>query len=171
MPAISRSAKIDVHAPAEAILAVLAADVLATVDDPNSMVGHRPIDSGPLREGFRWFQTVAHDRKWCRTDWVVTELRPGQTLEQSMSHFCAHTQRALTGGERWELTAGEDGATLVNLSTWRDHEGLSGWLGKLQRAATGGGDTMDLKRRLAYVQFEAERNAGGGPAGAEPAAG
>jgi hypothetical protein len=157
MPLIHHEEKIDVRAPADAAFAVVARDVAKASEDPNAMTGSRPLDEGPLRPGFRWCQTVVHNRKLCRTDWVVTRLEPAQVLEQDMRHYCADLQRATRGGERWGFAERPDGSTLVTLHAWRLVPGVRGWLQKL----LGSGDALtsvQLRRRLAYVQFAAERS-------------
>jgi hypothetical protein len=167
MPAIALKAKIDVRAPADAAFAVIARDILAVKDDPDAMEGHRPLADGPLRQGFRWRQTLVHERKVCRTDWLVTELRPPWLLEQSMEHLCAVARRELFGGERWELEVAGDGSTVVTLRSWWQRPGLDGWLEKIVGLVTGNWKNVSLKKRLAYVQFEAERAfSGRGQAGA-----
>jgi hypothetical protein len=157
MPTVTHSAKIDVQASADAAFAVVTHDILAVDDDRDSMIGHRPISDGPLREGFRWQQTVVHERKVCRADWVVTELKPPWVLEQTMEHLCAVARREVFGGERWELEVAGDGSTHVTLRSWRLRPGVEGWLAKIGAAAVADATTLSLKKRLAYVQFRAER--------------
>jgi hypothetical protein len=161
MPAITRTAKIEVRAPAEAAFAVVARDILAVKDDPDAMEGHRPLADGPLRKGFRWRQTVVHERKVCRSDWIVTELKPPWLLEQTMEHLCAVARRDVFGGERWELEVGSDGATVVTLRSWWHKPGLDGWLEKISGVVLGNWTNVSLKKRLAYVQFEAEKDFSG----------
>jgi hypothetical protein len=78
-------------------------------------------------------------------------------LEQTMEHLCAISRRVVRSGERWELGDDGEGGTTVTLNTWRCASGLDGWLQKLfgdrQRGAIG----ISLRKRLAYVQFAAER--------------
>jgi hypothetical protein len=109
VPAVHRTAEIDVLAPASAAFAVVAADVLTVNDDPSAMTGHRPLHNGPLRAGFRWQQTVVHERLVCRTDWTVTAVEEPQFLEQESSHLCAVARRVMNGGERWEFSEGDAG--------------------------------------------------------------
>ena len=161
VPAVSHRARIDVRASADAAFAVVAADLLATDDDRDAMVGHRPLQDGPLREGFRWQQTIVHDRKVCRTDWVVTQLRPPWLLEQTMEQLCAVSRRELLGGERWELEVAGDGSTLVTLCAWRLCPGLEGWLQKIRGAGPRNEASLSLSKRLAHVQFTAERRPAG----------
>ena len=158
VPAITRTAKIEVRAPADAAFAVVTRDIVAVDDDPESMQGHRPLMDGPVREGFRWRQTLVHERKMCRTDWLVTEVKPPWRLEQSMEHLCAVARRELFGGECWELEVASDGSTLVTLRSWWQKPGLRGWLEKIAGLVLGNGSDVSLKRRLAYVQFEAEKD-------------
>ena len=68
MPSLTHSATLDVRAPADVAFAVIARDMVKADDDPDAMTGHRPLDDGPLREGFRWRQRVIHNRKECSTD-------------------------------------------------------------------------------------------------------
>lgn len=157
MPAIQQKAEIDVRAPAAAAFAIVAGDVLKTDDDPEAMVGHRPIHAGPLRKGFRWQQTVVHERLVCRTDWVVTAVEEPRLLEQTSSHLCAVAQRVLDGGERWEFDEGDDGSTRVTLHSWRVRQGFSAWLEKVFGSAQSRSLDVSLRKRLAYVQFTAER--------------
>jgi hypothetical protein len=64
------------------------------------------------------------------------------TASEGLSlHLCAVAQRVFDGDERWEFDEGEDGSTRVTLHCWRVRQGLGAW----------------LRKRLAYVQFTAER--------------
>jgi hypothetical protein len=151
MARISHFEEIEVHAPVGAAFAVIADEILAVEAD-----GHRPIDDGPLRVGFRWQQTVVHERAVCRSDWVVTELREPYVLEQLMEHLCLASRRQVLGGERWEFQETADGSTVVTLRAWREREGVLGWLERLFASrvdATG----VSLRKRLAHVQLRAER--------------
>jgi hypothetical protein len=122
------------------------------------MQKRKPLDKGPLRNGFRWCQTVIHNRHECRSDWVVTEFEPPVLLEQSLTHRCAEVSRELEGAERWEMFE-KDGSTLITLSVWWVLPGVRGWLNKL--AGTGQQSRgASVRRRLAYTQFEAERRSG-----------
>jgi hypothetical protein len=162
MPEIHQSAKIEVGAPAAVAFEVIAGDLLEVVDDPDAMSGRRPADGGPLRQGFRWRQWIVHDRQRCLSDWVVTSVEPPFHLQQSMWHFCAVSKSQSFGGERWEFTERGDGTTVVALRSWLVREGLGGWLQKLLTwGGDGGAKCMSLRKRLAYVQFKAERAAGG----------
>ena len=156
MPVIEQKAEIDVRAPAAAAFAIVAGDVLTANDDPEAMARHRPLDSGPLRTGFRWQQTVVHERLVCRTDWTVTEVDEPRVLEQSSTHLCAVARSVLDGGERWEFSEREGGTTCVTLLTWRDRAGLSGWLEKAFGSGPSRAADLSLRKRLAYVQFKAE---------------
>jgi len=162
MPELHKSAEIEVRAPASVAFEVIAGDLLEVVDDPGAMSGHRPADGGPLRRGFRWRQWVVHERQHCLSDWVVTSVESPFHLEQSMWHFCAVSKSQTFGGERWELMERGEGSTLVSLRSWIVRDGPGGWLQKL---LTGGCDSeardLSLRRRLAYVQFKAEHQAGG----------
>ena len=158
VPEIHDSAEIEVRAPAAVAFEVIAGDLQKVVDEPDSMAGRRPADGGPMRRGFRWRQWIVHERRRCMSEWVVTSVEPPLRLEQSMWHFCAVAKNQVTGGERWELTEQDDGSTLVALRAWTSREGLAGWLQKV----LGSRDerNLSLRKRLAYVQFEAERQAG-----------
>lgn len=154
---VTHSAEVEVRAPAKAAFAVIADDILAAEDDSDEMTAHRPIDQGPLRVGLRWQQTMVHDRAVCRTDWVVTELRDPCVLEQAMDHLCDAARREVTGGERWQFEEASDGTTIVTLRSWRLRPGAGGWLESVFASpddATG----ASLRKRLAYVQFRAERS-------------
>jgi hypothetical protein len=162
MPEIAASAEIEVRAPAALAFEVIAGDLLKVVDQPDAMTGHRPTHSGPLRQGFRWRQWVVHERRRCLSDWVVTSIESPFHLEQSMWHFCAVAKSQVFGGERWELVERADGPTIVRLRSWTLQEGVGAWVQKLvgwggSREAKG----FSLRKRLAYVQFEAERRARG----------
>jgi hypothetical protein len=158
MPAIFYRAEIDVRAPAQVAFAVVTGDLLVEDDDPQNMGGRRPLDEGPVRVGFRWRQRVVHNRSLCRADWHVTQVTAGRALEQSMLHFCADARRETRGGERWEFAPRGDGSTCVRLRTWRLVPGVWGWLEKLLGSRRMEATTqIELRRRLAYVQFEAER--------------
>jgi hypothetical protein len=159
MTEIAHTAEIEVRAPVEAAFAVVAEDILAVEDDPAGSTGHRPIDEGPLRVGFRWQQTIVHDRAVCRTDWIVTELREPWVLEQALEHLCTATRREILGGERWQFEEAGDGSTLVTVRAWRrGRGGLGGWLERL-RASRDDATHSSLRKRLASVQFRAERGA------------
>jgi hypothetical protein len=133
-----------------------AGDILAVEDDHAEMAGHRPIDDGPLRVGFRWQQTVVHDRAVCRCDWVVTELREPFVLEQVMEHICLASRQEVLGGERWQFEETGDGSTLVALRAWRQSEGTRGWLERLLPSRDDA-TRVSLSKRLAYVRFRAEQ--------------
>lgn len=154
MTEIAHTAEIEVRAPAEAAFAVVAEDILAVEDDPEQFTGRRPIDEGPLRVGFRWQQTVVHDRSVCRTGWIVTELREPCVLEKAMEHLCR--RREVMGGERWQFEETGHGLTVVTLRAWRTWPRLRGRLGRLF-APRDDGVGFSLRKRLAYVQFRAER--------------
>ena len=162
MPKIRHSATLAVNAATEVAFEVVAEGVMAVADDPDKMVGQRPLTDGPLREGFRWQQTVVHNRKLCHTWWCITEAVRPLVLEQTMLHFCADAQREIHGGERWEFHVDDGGSTLVELRSWRSNRGVAGWIEKLLREGAPSGATLPLKKRLAYVQFEAERRSRGG---------
>ena len=66
-------------------------------------------------------------------------------------------QRVLDGGERWEFAEGADGSTRVTLLSWRERKGLSAWFQKILGSGLSQGLELSLKKRLAYVQFQAER--------------
>lgn len=145
------------RASPSATFAVVEADILKVSEDPDAMARHRPLDAGRLRRGFRWQQTVVHERLVCRSDWIVTALEDGRLLEQTYSHLCAVAQRVSDGGERWEFVEGDDGSTHVTLRCWQHSPGLSGWLEKILRPAAARETNLSLMKRLAYVQFAAER--------------
>jgi hypothetical protein len=159
MPAITSEAKIDVRAPANVAFEVVAEDILRHEQRLDSMIGQRPLDEGPLRTGFRWRQTLVHERRQCHSDWTVTELQPGRVLEQTMLHFCFVALREVRGGERWEFVQAADGTTLVTLRAWRLKPGLAGWLEKVLGSPLKQRTSIDLRKRLAHVQFQAERPA------------
>ena len=159
VPEIQDSAEIEVRAPAAVAFEVIASDLQKVVDEPDSMTGHRPADGGPMRKGFRWRQWIVHERRRCMSEWVVTAVEPPFHLQQSMWHFCAVAKNQVSGGERWDLTEQDDGSTLVSLRAGRGARASTGWLEKLLGGR--GGRNLSLRKRLAYVQFEAERQAGG----------
>ena len=156
MAEIAHIAEIEVRAPAEAAFAVVAEDILAVEDDPEQFTGHRPLDEGPLRVGFRWQQTVVHDRSVCRSDWIVTELREPFVLEQTMEHLCLAARREVMGGERWQFEESGHDSTRIILRAWRRRAGLGGWLERLFTARDQA-ILLSIRKRLAYVQFRAER--------------
>jgi hypothetical protein len=141
MTEIAHTVEIEVRAPAEAAFAVVAEDILA---------------AGPLRVGFRWHEAVAHDRSVCRTDWIVTELREPFVLEKAMGHLCHAARRDFMGGERWQFEARGRESTRITLRAWRRPTGLGGWLERLF-ASRDRATLLSLRKRLAYVQFRAER--------------
>ena len=157
MPKIRHSDNIKVNAAIEVAFDLVAGDVMAVDDDPDKMTGHRPLTDGPLRQGFQWQQRVVHNRKLCHTWWSVSEMARPRVLEQTMVHFCADAESKVHGGERWEFHVGDDGSTRVELCSWRSSRGLAGWIYKVLQERAGSDDTLSIKRRLAYVQFEAER--------------
>jgi hypothetical protein len=159
VPTITHTATIAVRGSAQAAFAVVARDLLAVEDDPKAMVRRRPLDEGPLRQGFRWQQSIVHDRRECHADWLITELRAPWLLEQAMEHLCEVAKRKVVGGERWELKDDGDGSTVVTLRAWRLSPGPLAWLRQLLRRALGDAEDLSLRRRLAFVQFEAERSA------------
>jgi hypothetical protein len=140
MTEIAHTAEIEVRAPAEAAFAVVAEEILA---------------AGPLRVGFRWQEAVVHDCSVCRTDWIVTELREPFVLEKTMGHLCLVARRDFMGGERWQFEECRD-ATRITLRAWRRPTGLGGWLERLF-ASRDQATLLSLRKRLAYVQFRAER--------------
>jgi hypothetical protein len=156
--AIRQKAEIEVRASPRAAFAVVEGDILAVSEDSDAMARHRPLDAGPLREGFRWQQTIVHDRLVCRTDWVVTEIEDARVLEQTSSHLCAVAQRVVDGGERWEFSERDDGSTHVTLRCWRLSPGPRGWWGKMFGPSLPRETNFSLMKRLAYVQFAAERS-------------
>jgi hypothetical protein len=161
MPEISANAEIEVRATAVVAFEVIAGDLLQVVDEPDAMTGHSPVHSGPLRQGFRWRQWVVHERRRCFSDWVITSIESPFHLEQSMWHFCAVAQSQVFGGERWQLSESADGPTIITLRSWTLVEGVGGWVHKLLgRVGSCDAKGFSLRRRLAYLQFEAERRAG-----------
>jgi hypothetical protein len=140
MTEIAHTAEIEMRAPAEAAFAVVAEDILAS----------------PLRVGFRWHETVAHDRSLCRTDWIVTELREPFVLEKTMGHLCLAARRDFMGGERWHFEESGGDLTRVTLRAWRRRAGIRGWLERLF-ASRDHAAVLSLRKRLADVQFRAER--------------
>jgi hypothetical protein len=156
MPTVREEAEIDVRAPALFAFGIVAGDLMLVNDDPDAVAGHRPVDPGPLRSGFRWQQTLAHERRVCRTDWTITALHEARLLEQSFTHLCTVSGRVLDGGERWEFVEAEDGSTVVKLTAWRERPGLDGWLERIFGCRAWG---VSLRNRLNNVQFRAERRA------------
>jgi hypothetical protein len=155
MTEIAHTAEIEVRAPAEAAFAVVADDILAVEAHTARFTRRRPIDEGPLRVGFRWQQTVVHDSSLCRAGWIVTELREPWVLEQAMAHLCATPRPEVQGGERWQFEE-RGGSTLVTVRAWYRRTGPRAWL---ERLVTSRDDPtgISLRKRLAYVQFRAER--------------
>jgi hypothetical protein len=153
---LSRTAEIEVRAPAQAAFDIVAAEILAIEDHTAELTGHRPIDEGPLRVGFRWQKTVVHDRSVCRTGWIVTELREPCVLEKATEHLCLARRRAVMGGERWQFEETGDGLTVVTLRAWQSWPGLRGRLGRLF-APRDDAAGFSLRKRLASVQLRAER--------------
>ena len=139
---ISRAAEIEVCAPAQAAFDIVAADILT--------------DEAPLRVGFHWQQTIVHERSVCRTDWIVTELREPYVLEQTMGHLCLARRREAMGGERWQFEETPDGVTVVSLRAWHSWPGMRGRLERLFSHRHGAAG-LSLRKRLASVQFRAER--------------
>jgi hypothetical protein len=157
MPRLKRTESIDVRAPARVAYDVVAGDLLKVVDGPDAMVSRRPLDEGPLRVGFRFGATVVHNRKLCVSKQEISELEAGRLIEQSFSHYCADAERETRGGDRWEFADAADRSAVVTLSSSRQRHGVGWWLCKL--FGSDGADRMELRKRLAYVQFEAERRA------------
>jgi hypothetical protein len=78
-------------------------------------------------------------------------------LEQKSSHLCVVAQRVVDGGERREFTERDDGSTHVTLRSWRDSPDRRGWWEKIFGAPMPRETNFSLMKRLAYVQFAAER--------------
>jgi hypothetical protein len=74
-----------------------------------------------------------------------------------MQHYCADAEREMRARERWEFAERGDGTTQVTLHWWRDAPGLTGWLQKLLGNDAEPITRAELRRRLAHVQFTAER--------------
>ena len=152
---ISVTDGIQVAAPATVIYDLLAEQLSETNDDPQSMVKRRPLDAGPVAPGYRYESTVVHNRHLCRSEGTVTRAERPRVLEETMDHYCADASRTVKGGDRWELRGVGGGATEVSLTAWKDRSGVGGlfvkWL------ANRSVSKISIQRRLAYVQFEAER--------------
>jgi hypothetical protein len=157
VPTITWVETIEVRAPEAAVFGVIERDIMRVDDEPDAMATHRPLDEGPLRRGFRWRQTTAHDGRRCSTDWVVMDLDAPHVLDQRMSHLCAVNRNVVEGGERWELTHGSDESTTVTLSYWRPSTDLFEYLASFVRSRRSDATAVSLRKRLAYLQFEAER--------------
>jgi hypothetical protein len=138
---------------------VITGDLLEATDGSGSMTSHRPLDDGPLRPGFRFETTVVHNRMLCLSAGEITAIEAGRMLEQSIDHYCADSERVTHAGERWELAELPEGSTIVTLSLWRRRPGLSGWVQKL--LGTDEATRQSLRKRLAFLQYEAERRSGG----------
>jgi hypothetical protein len=152
MPAVTVTETIDVRAPASVAYEVITGDLLTISDGPDALTSHRPLDDGPLRPGFRFETTVVHNRKLCLSASEITAVAEGRYLEQAFDHYCADAERVTHFGERWELAEQADGSTVVTLSTWRQR--------RLLRLFDRDEVTrISLRRRLAVVQFAAERRA------------
>jgi hypothetical protein len=54
-----------------------------------------------------------------------------------------------------------DGSTVVTLRSWWHKPGLGGWLEKLSGLVLANRTDVSLKKRLAHVQFEAEKDFSG----------
>ena len=87
----------------------------------------------------------------------VTAVEEPRLLEQTSSHLCAVAKSVLAGGERWEFDESEDGSTRVTLCSWRERQGLGGWLEKIFGSRLSTSLDVSLRKRLAHVQFKAER--------------
>ncbi len=157
MPRLHHSAEIEVRAPAAAAFAIVERDILAVNDEPGAISGHRPMSEGALRQGFRWQQWGMHERHACFTQWRITAVERARLLEQESWHFCAVEQTDSYGGERWDFAERGDGTTVVTLSAWRAHPGIAGWLEKLLGDSGARLAAYSIRRRLNFVQFEAER--------------
>ena len=157
MPTVHAQANIDVRSDPDAPFDVVVSDIVAVVVDSESMVGQRPLDSGPLRPGFRWEQTVIHNRKRCRSEWVVTDVGQGRVLESTMRHFCADAQRETRGGERWEFDRVDETLTVVRLHSWQHVPEPLTWL--VRRFGGGWRHSRELLlcKRLLNVQHRVER--------------
>jgi hypothetical protein len=98
-----------------------------------------------------------HERKVCRSDWTITRFEAGRLIESDMEHLCAVSRRVVEGGERWEFEDYDAGPSRVRLSAWRNSEGLAGWLQKVLPSGSRATLEFTLHKRLAYLQFAAER--------------
>ena len=153
MPTVETSSSIDVRGTAEAAFRVVESDLLVIVDDPRSMGKQRPLASGPLRAGFRWEQTVIHERRLCRSEWLITKFERARILEQELHHVCAVRDVEVTGRERWEFDTIDPALTVVTLRSWRTVRGLGAWLSRIGWKVV---DDFAVRRRLLAVQYRAE---------------
>jgi hypothetical protein len=163
MPDFQIEDSIDVRSAPRAAYDVVVGDILAASDDPDAITSHKVLDAGPVRPGFRWQQTLVHERHICSSDWIVTELEQGRALTQRRHHACAFSGRTSDSGEHWEFERIEDALTVVRLTVWRTLPGLGGWLVKALGPNPLGCHGVELRRRLNAVQFRAERTAQPGP--------
>jgi hypothetical protein len=154
MATIDAKDSIHVAAPATVIYDLLTEQLAETKDDPKAITKQKPLDEGPVRPGFSYEQTVVHSRQVCRSEWTITRAERPSVLEETMDHFCAVVSKESKGGDRWELREA-DGSTYVTLTAWKERPGIGGLLLKLFGDEQS--STMSVKRRLNYVQFEAER--------------
>ncbi|MEA2433310.1 MAG: hypothetical protein QOG54_767 [Actinomycetota bacterium] len=152
-------ATIDVQTPPAVPFDVVAGNLEKPVEKPDSWQTLKPLVEGPVRRGFKYRQTIVHNRNQCYSDWEITQAERPTVIEQTLSHHCMEAQgRVLTGGERWEFLPNGDGTTLVSLTSWTDLQGFNGWLQKFFGPKQESRE-FTLRKRLAYTQFEAERRA------------
>ena len=149
---IRQTASIDVRAPAAQIYDLIARDIVTPASHPESSVSRKPVGPGPLREGFTYIGTRVHERRTCVSEWEARVVRPGEVVEARSWHFCSVHEREVRGGERWEF-AEAGGTTRVTLSSWTE----TGWFAYLIVGRSELGD-FDLRKRLANVQYRAERS-------------
>jgi hypothetical protein len=75
---------------------------------------------------------------------------------RSTTGLCAKAHRVQASGDRWEL-AEDAGVTCVRLSWWLIRTGPGAWLTTFLGTGRSNLPAASLRRRLAYLQFEAER--------------
>ena len=158
------SAEIEIDAPARIPFGIVTSDITEADGSPTDAVEHHPLTRGPALPGFRWTQTVVHDRVRCHVDWMVTRREDPTLFEQAADHQCMATGQEATGRERWTFDELDGGRTTrVKLTVWQSQSVLDtppGWLFRVGLGAVG---RQSLRRRLAYLQYESEKRVLGRP--------
>jgi hypothetical protein len=153
---LKRSVDIEIRAQPAIAFAIVTSEVAQTVGARDAIEEHHPLTEGPVRPGFRWRQTLVHERHRCSMDWTVRHADQPSRFEQSYEHHCTVTDRRSTGGEAWTFVQRAD-TTLVTLTTWRERSLLTTPIRILLAGGLAPGEHTSLRQRLSYVQFQAER--------------
>lgn len=156
MASLKTSVDIEIRTKPDIPFGIVTSEVAQTVGAGDAIEEHHPLTDGPVQPGFRWRQTIVHERHRCSMDWTVRYADQPSRFEQSYEHHCTVTDRRSTGGEGWTFVERGD-TTLVTLTTWRERSLLTTPIRVLLARGLAPGEHTSLRHRLSYLQFEAER--------------